>query len=213
MNRIVLTNNKLFFLCLLFILCSLPSFGEEKPDALALFLQKKYTEAEKACLNELEETPKNLNSYVVLGWALLEQKKYLEAARYSELGFKIQRYDHRLIFTAAEAYYHLGENKKALKYLQEYAQIWDTSKKIKNIYYLMGEVYIRLGEYSNADMAFSTALHYDNKVADWWTRLGYAREMGKNYKWALEAYENALKIDPNNTDAKRGINKVKQFLR
>jgi tetratricopeptide (TPR) repeat protein len=201
------------FLLLLLLLFGFSLYGEDKPDALVLFIQKDYAEAEKVCLAEIEETPRNMDSYVVLGWALLAQQKYKEAVEYAEKGMTVSRYDLRILYIAAEAFYNMGENRKALKYLEEYAQIGNmTNKKMKYIYYYMGEIFIRLGEYSSADMAFSTALHLDSKMADWWARLGYAREMIENYQWALEAYENALKLEPNHTDAKRGKTKVEQLL-
>jgi tetratricopeptide (TPR) repeat protein len=213
MDRIPMDKLKGSFLLLLLILTGFSLYGEDKPDALVLFNQKKYEEAEKICLSEIEETPRNMDSYVVLGWALMAQEKYKKAAEYAEKGMKVSRYDLRVLYTAAEAYYSIGENKKALKYLEEYAQIGKmTNKKMKYIYNYMGEIFIRLGEYSSADMAFSTALHLDSKMADWWARLGYAREMAGNYQWALEAYENALKLEPNHTEAKRGKTKVEQLL-
>jgi tetratricopeptide (TPR) repeat protein len=204
---------RLCFICLIILISPFVLFGEDKPDALALYLETKYAEAEEVCLAELKETPKNMDSYVVLGWALLAQEKYKDAALYAEKGMKVSRYDLRNIYIAAEAYYHLGDNKNALKYLEDYAKIAEiNNKRLKDIYYYMGEIYIRLGEYSSADIAFSTALHYDNKVADWWARLGYAREMGGQYEWALEAYNNALKLEPNHTEAKRGKSNVEHLL-
>jgi tetratricopeptide (TPR) repeat protein len=209
----VMMNNRMGIF--IFFICTVIQFSmiaEEHPDALVLFKEGKYAEAEKVCLSELEETPKRLDSYVVLGWALLKQKKYSDAAKYAEKAFKISRYDKRIIYTAAEAYYYLGDNAKALKYCEEYATIAPTDKNIRLIYYYMGEIFIRLGQFNNADIAFSTALHYDNKVADWWAKLGYAREMGKDYEAALEAYENALKLNPDHSEAKRGKNNIEQML-
>ncbi len=59
----------------------------------------------------------------------------------------------------------------------------------------MGEIFIRLGQYNNADIAFSTALHFEGQNARWWARLGYARETGGDYANAQAAYENALKLN------------------
>lgn len=208
-----MNNSKVHFFCVLIIICTSFLYGEEKPDAYVLINEKKYAEAEQVCLTELEETPKNMDSYVHLGLALLAQKKYEDAAYYAEKAMEVSRYDRRNIYNAARAYYHLKDNTNALKYLEDYAQIANmNNKQLKDIYYYMGEIYIRLGEYSNADMAFTTALHFDNKIADWWVRLGYAREMNENYLWALEAYENALKLEPNHADAKRGKSKIEQLL-
>ncbi|MBN1698209.1 MAG: tetratricopeptide repeat protein [Spirochaetales bacterium] len=200
------------FILVFCFLVPIAALAQEKPDALALYRQQKYAEAEKVCLAELEETPKRLDSYVVLVWALLAQKKYEDAARYTEKALKISRYDKRNIYSAVEAYYYLGDNDKALKYCEEYVSIAVADKNISIIYNYMGEIFIRLGEFNNADIAFSTALHYDNKQADWWARLGYAREMGKNYRAALEAYENALKLNQDHSEAKRGKKSVEQKL-
>jgi tetratricopeptide (TPR) repeat protein len=216
MNRIkmkaMMRNSRLFFMVIICFAVPLLLTAEEATDARLLLREGKYAEAEKVCLAELEETPKRLDSYEVLGLALLAQNKYADAAKYAEKALKISRYDKRIIYIAAEAYYYLGDNSKALKYCEEYVTIAPTEKNIRLIYYYMGEIFIRLGEFNNADIAFSTALHYDNKVADWWARLGYAREMGKDYEFALEAYENALKLNPNHSEAKRGKNNIEKIL-
>jgi tetratricopeptide (TPR) repeat protein len=184
--------------------------AQDKPDALKLYNEGKYEDAEKVCLDELKETPKNMNSYSVLCWALLAQQKYKDAAAYAEKGMKVSRWDRRLLDSAARAYYHLGDNKKALGYFEDYAITAPTTDEVKTIYYYMGEIFIRLAEFNNADIAFSTALHYDNKQAAWWARLGYAREMAKDYEYAIEAYENALKLNPGLTQAQRGLESAKE---
>jgi tetratricopeptide (TPR) repeat protein len=186
------------------VLCS-TAFAQDKPDALKLYVDGKYAEAEKVCLDEIKETPKNMNSYSVLCWALLAQEKYKDAAAYAEKGIKISRYDRRVIESAARAYYYLGENERALMYFEEFAQIAPTTNDIKEIYYFMGEIFIRLGEFNNADISFSTALHYDNKQALWWARLGYARQMAKDTEYAIVAYETALKLNPALADAQQGL--------
>ncbi len=191
---------------------AIAGFGQDKPDALKLYNDGKYAEAEKVCLDELKETPKNMDSYAVLCWSLLKQKKYKETATYAEKGLKVSRYDRRVIDSAAQAYYYLGDNEKALNYFEEFAMIAPTTDDIKMIYYYMGEIFIRLAEFNNADIAFSTALHYDNKQASWWARLGYAREMAKDYKFAVEAYESSLKLNPGLTEAQRGLENAKKAL-
>jgi tetratricopeptide (TPR) repeat protein len=188
------------------------AFAQDKPDALKLYNEGKYDEAVKVCLDELKETPKNMNSYAVLCWALLAQKNYKDAASYAEKGLKVSRYDRRVLDSAARAYYNMGENKKALSYFEDFAMIAPTTDDVKMIYYYMGEIFIRLAEFNNADIAFSTALHYDNKQAGWWARLGYAREMAKDFQYAAEAYENALKLNPGLAEAQRGLTNAKEAM-
>ena len=67
----------------------------------------------------------------------------------------------------------------------------------------MGEIFIRLGEYNHADMAFTTAVYHSPNTARWWARLGYAREMARDYQFALEAYDKSLQLNPSLTEALR----------
>jgi tetratricopeptide (TPR) repeat protein len=156
--------------------------------------------------------PRNLNSYVVLGWSLLRQGKSQEALTYGNRGLTVSRYDHRVIQIVGEANYNLGNNLDALKYFEEYVSIAPTGDLIGEVYNLMGEVLIRMGEWNNADIAFSTAVHYNPNIAARWARLGYAREQAKDYRYSLEAYNKALQLNSNLSDAIRGRQRVQAIL-
>ena len=178
--------------------------AQERPDALAMYRQGEYEKAINVCLNELEESPRNMNSFTVLGWSLIALKRYQEALDYAMEGLEISRYDHRVVEIAAEANFYLGKNLDALKYFEEYTVIAPTGDRIGMVYYFMGEVFIRIGEYNHADIAFSTAVYHRPNIARWWARLGYAREMAEDYLFALNAYDQALKLNPSLSDALRG---------
>ena len=180
------------------------SFAQERPDALQLYRDGNYQRAAEVCLDELKETPRNMNSYVVLGWSLIKLARYKEALDYGLKALEISRYDVRVIQIVGEAYYYLGNNQEALKYLEEYTVIAPTGDLIGEVYYQMGEIFIRLGEYNRADLALSTAVFYNPRIALWWARLGYAREQTKDYRYAMEAYGKALQLNPNLNDALRG---------
>ena len=45
-----------------------------------------------------------------------------------------------------------------------------------------------------------------------WARLGYARELGRNNKLALIAYQKAIDLDRSFVDALRGIERVKKLI-
>jgi tetratricopeptide (TPR) repeat protein len=188
------------------------SFSQERPDALKLYREGKYAEAVQVCLDELKELPRNMDSYTVMGWSLLALGRYQEAYEQARGALEIEPYDQRILEVAGEALYYLGKNRDALRYFEQYVSIAPAGKHISNVYYYMGEIYIRLGEYNNADIAISTALHYDDKDARWWSRLGYAREMKKDLQWAREAYENALKLNPNLVEARRGLESVQKKM-
>ncbi len=205
--------NKLSIFFLFFVLVVAPAFSQVKPDALVLYNKGKYTEAVKICRGELLSMPKNMDSYAVLTWSLLKLGKYTQALEEAKKALKISRYDARIVEVLGEAYYHLGKNSKALKWFQEYVVLDPSGTRIDVVYYYMGEIYIRLGEYNHADIAFTTAVHFSPHIARWWTRLGYAREMAKDYTHAIAAYKKALALNPGFADARRGRDRCETRLR
>lgn len=202
----------LFVLQILLLLSVNVIWAQSKPDALELYRQGKYKEAAAVCREELKEMPNRMDSYTVLGWSLIGLKDYKEALKVADEGLKISRYDNRVIEIKAEALFYLGRTKEALKYFEEYAALAPTGSRIEKVYYFMGECYILLRQYNNADTAFSTALYLMPNIATWWARLGYTREMEKEYKWALEAYNRALSLNPSLDEAVRGKARVERKL-
>ena len=190
-----------------------PLGAQDKPDALAMYNDGRFREAAEVCLQELKEMPYNGDSFSVLGWALLKLAEYQEALDYALLGLSRLPSDARITEIAGEASYGLGKIEDALRYFEEYANLAPQGGRIERVYALMGECFIQLKEYNHADIALSTALHLNENDATLWARLGYVREMAKDYQWSLEAYSNALRLNPNSTDAQRGRSRVEAVLR
>ena len=186
--------------------------AQERPDALVLYRQGQYQRAVDVCMEELREMPRNMNSFVVLGWSLLRLGRYQDALTYGRRGMEVSRYDHRIIHIVGEAHYNLGNNIESLRFLEEYAAIAPTGDYIGHVYFLMGEVFIRMGEWNNADIAFSTSVHHNPNIAIRWARLGYAREQAGDYRHSLEAYNRALQLNSNLGDAQRGRQRVQAIL-
>lgn len=202
-----------FILIFFIFLTGVSVFSQVKPDALVLYNQGNYTKAVKVCREELESMPKNMDSYSVLTWSLIKLGKYKEALAEAKKALKISRYDARIVEILGEAYYHLGKNTESLKWFEEYVALAPAGTRIDSAYYYMGEIFIRLGEYNHADIAFTTAVHYSPHIARWWSRLGYAREMAKDYTYAVKAYKKALTLNPSLTDAQRGRDRCDALLR
>ena len=95
------------------------AYTQDTPDALELYNNKQYADAVKVCLSEIEEMPRNMDSYVVLGWSLLALGKYEDAKTYSTKALAINRWDYRIIKNMGEALYFLGENRDALDYFEK----------------------------------------------------------------------------------------------
>ena len=186
--------------------------AQDKVDAVELYRTGDYVGAIEVCRKELEEMPNRMDAHAVLGWSLVNLKRYQKALESSQQAFQISRYDPRVIEPAGEALFYLGRQVEALRYFEEYAAISPTGGSIASVYYFMGEIFIQQGRYNNADIALSTALYHSPNVADWWARLGYAREKSEDFQWSLEAYNKALALNPNLADAVRGRSRVEQQL-
>jgi len=203
---------RLVALAIIVILSCLPAFAQEKPDALELYRSGKYLEAVKVCQEELAESPKNIDSYVVLGWSQLKLRRYAEALQTAETADAISPHDARLVQIVGEAKYYLGRIEEALATLEEYVRLRPAGDRIARVYWLMGECFISLKEYQNADIALSTALYHEQNNAGWWARLGYARELANDLRFARDAFDRALQLDPNLIDAQRGKERVEKKL-
>lgn len=190
----------------------LPAYSQDRPDALASYNSGDYAAAVEICLEEIEEAPRSRDSYSVLCWSLIALRRYEEAFEYATIAYGFAASDPRIVEVLGEANYFLGRNLEALDLFERYAVITDTGGRIDRVYYLMGEIFVRLGEYNHADIAFSTALYHSPNISLWWSRLGYAREMASDFTNSLEAYNWALALNPNLLDADRGRMRVESAL-
>jgi predicted Zn-dependent protease len=106
----------------------------------------------------------------------------------------------------------MGRNDEALRYFQEYANAAPEGHRISLVYYHMGEIFIRQGRFRHADIALSTAVHWVPNNATWWVRLAYTRENAGDPGGAIQAYERALSLNSQLTDAQRGIERIRRAM-
>lgn len=186
----------------------------QKVDALDLYREGKNKEAIAVCEGELEKNPNNMESYCVLCWALIENRQYGEAERRATEASRKENADYRITQVLGEAKYNLGKYKEALSLFQRYiVRAPESHGRIGRTYYYMGEIYIRLAQYQHADIALSTAVRKDSLKDFWWQRLGYCREQTGDWKNAIAAYDQALKLNPSQTDAKTGRERCLSHIR
>ena len=183
-------------------------YAQKGEDALALYREGRYKEAASVCFDEIKRMPRNIDSYVVLAWALIADERYQEAADWTVKGRTVSQYDPRLIESHAQALYHLGRNEESLHLFEDYIAYAPNGTKLSGVYYHIGELYLRMAKYCHADIAFSAAIRLEPLNSVWWTRLAYAREQAKEYRTALEAYSSALQLNKNSTDAQKGYERV-----
>ena len=190
-------------------------FSTEEASLLSsrLYHEGKYNEAVVECEKEITSNANNIDSYITLTLVYIAMKDYAKAYNTSQRGRKVQQYHPRLIEMQAISCYHLGRNIESLNLLQTYLSYTSQEKDVSEVYYYMGEIYLRLSQYHHADIALSTAVSIRPFEISWWARLGYVREKSKTYKYSLEAYNKALSFDNNYFDALEGRKRVLSALR
>ncbi|MBR6079358.1 MAG: tetratricopeptide repeat protein [Treponema sp.] len=189
-------------------------FAQGKPDALKEWRNGNYKRAIEICESELEANPRNLDSYVVLCWSLVDNKQYAEAEKKAIAARKISSDDVRLIEILGEAKFYLDKNSEALTMFQMYIARTqeNNASRLGKVYYFTGEIYIRQAKYEHADISLSMAVRLEPSMSSWWSRLGYAREMARDYTAAIAAYDRALEQNPGLADATRGKDRCKSHL-
>lgn len=197
----------ILLLFLAFTLCA-----QTKPDAAKEYKAKNYDSAVDICLAEIKSGKYTADTYAILMWSLNRQKRYKEAIAHGTQGAKKFR-DMRIVEALGVAYYYTGNYDRALDNFKAYAAALPEGSFIDDVYFFMGEIYIHKGEFQNADIALTTAVHHYPKSALWWARLGYAREQAGSYEAALGAYGQALKINKNYADAKAGYDRMTAKLK
>ena len=203
---------KIIICSLLFALCFLNSHAQNRPDALAEYRLGNFQRAVQICREEIAENPGNLEAHVVICWSLIRLNRLDEALRYARAGRVINRFDPRITQILGEIHYYQGLNDEALAFFQEYANAAPQGPRIDVVYYFMGEIFIRQGKFRHADIALSTAVHWVPNNANWWTRLAFARESAGEFISAIEAYERALALNSQLSDAQRGLDRIRRTL-
>ncbi|MCL2245104.1 MAG: tetratricopeptide repeat protein [Treponema sp.] len=201
-----------FFLFILVFFTFTVNAQSRPPDALAEYRAGNYDRAVQICRDELAENSTNLESHVVICWSLLRLNRYEEALRYARTGRSLNRFDVRITQILGEIHYYQGLNNEALQYLQEYVSLAPEGQRIDVVYYLIGEIFIRQGKFRHADIALSTAVHWMPGNAAWWVRLAYTRENAGDFISAREAYERALSLNSQLTDAQRGLDRIRRAM-
>lgn len=183
---------------------------DDEADALQAYRDGQFQEAIEITLQEIETNPNNIDSYVVLGWALNALGRTQEAIDYSLRALQVNQFESRVLQIIAEAHFDSGNMTEALQYLERYVRVAPTGQYIDWVYYAMGEIFIQLGEFHRADISISTSVYHNSRSAARWARLGFARERLEDWNEALSAYERALQLDPEFADAVRGRQRVRE---
>jgi tetratricopeptide (TPR) repeat protein len=169
-----------------------------------------YSEAVRICIDEISRDNSNMDSYTVLTWALLRQRRYNEVISWGERALRYAN-DYRIIETMGEAYFFINDYARALSSMQRYVNALPRGDRASTAYFFMGEIYRNQSKYLLADAAYTTAVALESGMVLWWFRLGSVRESAGDFAPAIEAYEKALSLNPNYREASESLERVRRL--
>jgi tetratricopeptide (TPR) repeat protein len=107
-----------------------------------------------------------------------------------------------------ELFFIVKQYQKALDYVNKALKI---DENLAKAYFMKGNIYRESGDTSKAISSLETAIEQDNKYEDAFCDMGVIYSARKN-TIAFDYYNNALKINPLNENAKYGIAKLLQDI-
>ncbi|MDR2897173.1 MAG: tetratricopeptide repeat protein [Spirochaetaceae bacterium] len=167
-----------------------------------------YQQAETICRQELSANPRNIESYVVLGWSLFRLNRYQEAVNISLEALKINSREFRIIENLGECYFYLGNYPESLRMMERYIDGLPGGERVSTAYFFVGEIFRLTRRFNHAEIAYSAAVYKEPAVALWWYRLATVRETVEDKTGAKTAYERALRLNPSYKEASDGLSRV-----
>jgi tetratricopeptide (TPR) repeat protein len=164
-----------------------------------------YREAVRLSTEEIARNAATADSYTALTWALQRQKRYADVITWGQRGLAAFADEQRIVEIMGEAYFYQDDYDSSLRFMQRYVNSRPQGERASTAYFFIGEIF-RLNErFRHADIAYTTAVRLEPAVALWWYRLGSVREAVGDLAPAVEAYESALRINPNYREAASGL--------
>ena len=107
--------------------------------------------------------------------------------------------------------------KKYLPALSDYTQAleqspesWEISTRVSIVHYLIGSQLFNKGDYKRSEEEISRALEFNSKISEYFLLRGQARYIQADYNGAFSDFEECLRLNPDQKEAKK---KVMQFKR
>jgi tetratricopeptide (TPR) repeat protein len=164
-----------------------------------------YSEAVRLCTDEISRNNATRDSYTVLTWTLQRQKKYADVIVWGERGLRLFSDEFRIVETMGEAYFYMDDYAASQRLMQRYINSNPQGERVSVAYFFLGEIFRLEGKFRHADMAYTTAVLLEPSLSLWWYRLGSVREAAGDYRPAVEAYEQAMRINPGYREAADGL--------
>ena len=212
---------RIFMRCLasFMLLLSLTAFAQDNENALRYYragrdlenrnrladAERSYAEAVRICNEDISRNTATRDTYTILTWTLQRQRKYADVVTWGERGLRLFADEYRIVETMGEAYFYLDDYERSLRFMQRYTNAMPQGERSSVAYFFIGEIFRLRKQFRHADIAYTTAVRLEPGLALWWYRLGSVREATGDYSQAIDAYERAIRLNPNYREANDGL--------
>ena len=169
-----------------------------------------YNQAVQTCLDEISWNTATGDTYAVFTWTLQRQKQYADVITWGERALQLYPNDYRIIETMGEAYFYLNQYDRSLRFMQRYVNFLPQGDRTSVAYFFIGEIFRLQGKFLHADIAYTTAVQLEPSISLWWYRLGTVREAAGDFTAAVQAYERAVRLNPDYQEARAGLGRSRR---
>jgi tetratricopeptide (TPR) repeat protein len=169
-----------------------------------------YNEAIRICQDEVSRNAATRETYTVITWVLRRQTKYADVITWGERGLRLYPDEYRIVETMGEAWFYLDDYSRSLSYMQRYTNAVPQGERTSVAYFFIGEIFRITQRYRHADIAYTTAVRLEPAIPLWWFRLGEVRAAAGERAPAMEAFQQALRLNPAYREAIDGLARLQQ---
>ena len=162
----------------------------------------------RICLDEVARNAATRDTYAAITMTMQRQERYADVISWGERGLRAFPDEYRVMEMMGEAFFYLDNYERSLSCMQRYANALPEGERVSVAYFFIGEIYRITEKFHHADIAYTTAVRLDPGLALWWYRLGSVREAIGDGPPAVEAYQQALRLNPNYREARNGLNRL-----
>jgi tetratricopeptide (TPR) repeat protein len=164
-----------------------------------------YNEAVRIGLDEVARNVATRETYVAITYTMRRQGRNADVISWGERGLRAYPDESRLLEIMGEAYFYLDNYDSSLSYMQRYTNAQPQGERVAVAFFFIGEIFRLTERPLHADIAYTAAVRFAPDLALWWFRLATVRERVGDRIPAIEAYQRALRLNPNYREASEGL--------
>jgi tetratricopeptide (TPR) repeat protein len=164
-----------------------------------------YNEAIRIGLDEVSRNTATRETYVAVTYTMRRLGRNADVVSWGERGLRVYPDEYRLLEIMGEAYFYLDNYERSLFYMQRYTNAQPEGERVAVAFFFIGEIFRLTERPRHADIAYTAAVRFAPDLALWWYRLATVRERVGDRIPAIEAYQRALRLNPNYREASEGL--------